>query len=226
MRTKENASVHYFRDRAVTRANSGPPPDTETSADAGPPATRRRGGDLEAAIFDAVFAQLEAVGYRGLTMEGVAAGARTGKAALYRRWRSKNELITDALKHVLPEPPTPPATGSVREDMLRILRCMRDTLHACRGAAFRVLKEDSEEGVGLVHEVVRDRLSKPVRDLLYEALREAAARGEIRPAAATRQIANVGPAVMVYRNLTEGGPITDDDLASLVDEVLMPIVRP
>ncbi|MEV0662950.1 TetR/AcrR family transcriptional regulator [Actinomadura luteofluorescens] len=210
----------------MTRANSGPPPAAEPAADAGPPATRRRGGDLEAAIFDAVFAQLEAVGYRGLTMEGVAAGARTGKAALYRRWRSKNELITDALKHVLPEPPTPPETGSVREDMLQVLRCLRDTLIACRGAAFRVLKEESEEGVGLIHDVVRDRLSKPVRDLLYEALRDAAARGEIRPEAATRQIANVGPAVMVYGNLTEGGSITDDDLASIVDEVLMPIVRP
>ncbi|GGQ30885.1 AcrR family transcriptional regulator [Actinomadura coerulea] len=204
----------------MTRADSGAP------ADPGPATTRRRGGELEAAIFDAVFAQLEAVGYPGLTMEGVAAAARTGKAALYRRWRSKNELISDALKHVLPEPPTPPETGSVREDMIQILRCLRDTLIACRGAAFRVLKEDSEEGVGLVHDVVRDRLSKPVRDLLYEALREAAARGEIRPETATRQIANVGPAVIVYRNLTEGGPIADDDLASIVDEVLMPIVRP
>ncbi|TDD64977.1 TetR family transcriptional regulator, partial [Actinomadura rubrisoli] len=64
--------------------------------------TRRRGGDLEAAIYEAVFAQLEAVGYRRLTMEGVAAAARTGKAALYRRWPSKDELVTDALKHVLP----------------------------------------------------------------------------------------------------------------------------
>ncbi len=223
MRAKENASVHYFRDRAVTPANLGNP---ETAATGAAPATRRRGGDLEAAIFDAVFAQLEAVGYRGLTMEGVANGARTGKAALYRRWRSKDELITDALKHVLPEPPTAPATGSVREDMLQILGCLRDTLIACRGAAFRVLKTESDEGMGLVHDVVRDRLSRPVRELLYEALQEAAARGEIRPEAATRLISDVGPSVMVYRNLTEGGPITDDDLATLVDEVLMPIVRP
>ncbi|MGI5208681.1 TetR-like C-terminal domain-containing protein [Spirillospora sp. CA-108201] len=210
----------------MTRANSGAPAGAGASAHTAPPATRRRGGDLEAAIFDAVFAQLEAVGYPGLTMEGVAAAARTGKAALYRRWRSKNELISDALKHVLPEPPTAPGTGSVREDMLGILRHLRDTLLACRDAAFRVLREEGEEGAGLVHDVVRARLSQPVRDLLYEALREAAARGEIRPETATRQIANVGPAVIVYRNLTEGGPITDDGLASIVDEILMPIVRP
>ncbi|WP_165978523.1 TetR/AcrR family transcriptional regulator [Actinomadura darangshiensis] len=188
--------------------------------------TRRRGGALEAAIFDAVLTQLETVGYRRLTMEGVAATARTGKAALYRRWNSKDELITDALKHVLPETPTAPGTGEIREDMLAILKTTRDTLSACRGAAFKVLKEESDDGKGIVHEVVHDRLSQPVRELLYQALGEAAARGEIRPEAATRQIANVGPAVIIYRNLVEGGPMTDDYVASVVDEVLMPIVRP
>ncbi|WP_433462438.1 TetR/AcrR family transcriptional regulator [Spirillospora sp. CA-128828] len=190
------------------------------------PATRRRGGDLEAAIFDAVFAQLETVGYRRLTMEGVATAARTGKAAIYRRWRSTDELIADALKHVLPESPAAPATGKVREDVLQILTCLRDTIVACRGAAFRVLKEETEEGKGLLHDVIRDRLSQPIRDLLFQALEEAAARGEIRPAAVTRQIADVGPSVIVYRNLTEGGPMTDDYLASVVDEIVMPIVRP
>ncbi|MEU8342957.1 transcriptional regulator, TetR family [Actinomadura meyerae] len=190
------------------------------------PATRRRGTDLEAAIYDAVFAELERAGYRRLTMEGVAAAARTGKAALYRRWKSKDELITDALKHVLPEPPTAPRTGSVREDMVAILTCTRDTLVACRGAAFMILKEDADTGKGLVHEVVHERLSRPVRELLYEALVEAAERGEIRPGAATRQIANVGPAVIVYNNLIGGGPLTDAYVASVVDEVLMPIVRP
>jgi AcrR family transcriptional regulator len=190
------------------------------------PATRRRGGDLEAAIFDAVFAQLETVGYAKLTMEGVATTARTGKAALYRRWKSKDELITDALKHVLPEPPTAPDTGRVRDDLLAILTCTRDTLAACRGAAFKVLKEESEDGKGIVHEVVHDRLSQPVRELLYAALVQAAERGEIRPDAATRQVANVGPAVIVYYNLVDGGPLDDAYVASVVDEVMMPLVRP
>ncbi|WUI02394.1 TetR/AcrR family transcriptional regulator C-terminal ligand-binding domain-containing protein [Spirillospora sp. NBC_00431] len=189
------------------------------------PATRRRGGELEAAIFDAVFQQLETVGYRRLTMEGIAAAARTGKAALYRRWQSKDELITDALEHVLPGPPAPPSTGEVRADLLAALTVLRDTITACRGAAFKVLKEESADGKGILHDVVRQRVSQPVRDVLYEALVRAAERGEIRPEAATRQIANVGPAMITYHNLTDGGPITDARLESIVDEVLMPIVR-
>ncbi|MFC4051737.1 TetR/AcrR family transcriptional regulator [Actinomadura syzygii] len=190
------------------------------------PATRRRGGALETAIFDAVFAQLEEVGYRRLTMEGVATAARTGKAALYRRWPSKDALIADALRHALPEPPHPPCTGRVREDLLATLTVLRDTLLTCRGAAFKVLKEESEQGKGLMHDVVRQRLSQPVREAAFEALRQAAERGEIRPEAATRQIAAVGQAVIVHHSLTEGGPIDDAFLESVVDEVMMPILRP
>ncbi|WP_218004955.1 TetR/AcrR family transcriptional regulator [Actinomadura macra] len=188
--------------------------------------TRRRGGDLEAAIYEAVFEQLKAVGYRGLTMEGIATEARTGKAALYRRWQSKDELVTDALKHVLPDPPSAPSTGRVREDMLLLLTCLRDTLVACRGAALKVLKEESGDGKGIMHEVIRARISQPVMDRLYESLVEGAARGEVRPEAATRQIAKVGPAMIVYRNLTEGVTMDDEQLASVVDDVLIPIVRP
>ncbi|WP_242906903.1 TetR/AcrR family transcriptional regulator [Actinomadura terrae] len=188
--------------------------------------TRRRGGALEAAIYEAVFAQLEEVGYRKLTMEGIAGAARTGKAALYRRWQSKEDLVSDALRHALPNPPPRPATGSVRRDLLATLTCLRDTLVTCRGAAFKVLKEESADGKGLIHDVIRARISQPVREALYEALEQGAARGEVRPAAVTRKVANVGPALIVYDHLTEGGTMDDAQLAELVDDILLPMLRP
>ena len=54
--------------------------------------TRRRGDALECAIYEAVFHQLQTVGYTGLTMEGLAACARTGKAPLDRRWSGRQDL--------------------------------------------------------------------------------------------------------------------------------------
>lgn len=60
------------------------------------------GETLERAIFEAALDQLQAVGYPGVTMEGIAACAHTGKAALYRRWPRKEDLIVDALEHALP----------------------------------------------------------------------------------------------------------------------------
>ncbi|GAA2155445.1 TetR-like C-terminal domain-containing protein [Actinomadura napierensis] len=192
------------------------------------PATRRRGGALEAAIYDAVFEQLEAVGYRKLTMEGVAAAARTGKAALYRRWQSKDELITDALKHALPEPPAQEPTGDVRADVLRLCRTFRETIETCHGAPIRVLKEETSgtEGKGLMHDVVKSRLSEPLKEALYRVLVDGAERGAVRPGAATRQVANAGPAMIVYHTLTESSEITDAFVVSLVDDVIMPMLRP
>ncbi|WP_019634326.1 TetR-like C-terminal domain-containing protein [Actinomadura atramentaria] len=181
---------------------------------------RRRGADLEAAIFAAVFGQLVEVGYRRLTMEGVAAAAHTGKAALYRRWSSKEELIGDALRHELPPPPEPPRAGTLRGDLLELLGRFRDALGTCNGAAFRVLKEDSD-GVGVMHDVVHGRLIRPVKDLLYETLRAGAERGDVRPGAATRDMADVGPAMVVYRYMTRGEIMDDDGLVFVVDEIVL-----
>ena len=59
--------------------------------------SRRRGDSLRRAIFEAVFDQLQTVGYANLTMDKVAAAAHTSKAVLYRRWASKDALVAEAL---------------------------------------------------------------------------------------------------------------------------------
>jgi hypothetical protein len=73
-----------------------------TAAPAQAASPRRRGAVLERAILEAALEQLSTVGWNGLTMEGVAAGAQTGKAAVYRRWPSKEDLVADALQAGLP----------------------------------------------------------------------------------------------------------------------------
>src|SRR5438132_5643442 len=93
-----------------------------TAASAQTASLRRRGAVLERAILDAALEQLSTVGWNGLTMEGVAAGAQTGKAAVYRRWPSKEDLVADALQSGLPRIEEAPDLGSVREDLLALCR--------------------------------------------------------------------------------------------------------
>ena len=69
--------------------------------------SRRRGEVLERALYEATLAELSQVGYGRLTMEGIAARAHTGKAALYRRWASKHDLVHAALVFALPPVPEP-----------------------------------------------------------------------------------------------------------------------
>src|SRR5262245_65269824 len=79
---------------------------------------RRRGQALESAITEAVLALLSEIGYEAVTMEGVAARARTGKAALYRRWASKADLGVDVPERRLAPMDDLPEHGKARAELL------------------------------------------------------------------------------------------------------------
>src|SRR6188474_922947 len=90
-------------------------------------AQRRRGTELEDAILRAAWDELTAVGYAGLTMEGVAARAQTGKQVLYRRWPNRVELVLSAVRHHWSSITDDlPDTGSLRGDVLALMHRMRD----------------------------------------------------------------------------------------------------
>jgi AcrR family transcriptional regulator len=60
---------------------------------------RRRGQELENALLDAAWEELVTAGFASLTMESVAARAKTGVAVLYRRWPNKGDLVLAAIDH-------------------------------------------------------------------------------------------------------------------------------
>ena len=73
------------------------------------------------AIIAAFFRELGERGYRGLTMDRVAARAGVGKAALYRRWRSKDEMLVDLVSDLGSQAVLPPDLGSLREDLVSFI---------------------------------------------------------------------------------------------------------
>src|SRR6185312_1413331 len=58
---------------------------------------RRRGEELETALLAAAWDELVEAGFARLTMESVAARAKTGVAVLYRRWPNKDDLVLAAI---------------------------------------------------------------------------------------------------------------------------------
>ncbi|MCQ4040639.1 TetR/AcrR family transcriptional regulator [Streptantibioticus rubrisoli] len=77
--------------------------------------------DVTAAIRTAVFEELAAVGYARMTIEGIARRAGVGKAAVYRRWRSKLPLVLDVVSQVAVQGLPVPATGSLLGDVRALL---------------------------------------------------------------------------------------------------------
>ncbi|MFG2786674.1 TetR/AcrR family transcriptional regulator [Streptomyces sp. NPDC048419] len=198
-----------------------------TAAPAQAASLRRRGVVLERAILEAALEQLSTVGWNGLTMEGVAAGAQTGKAAVYRRWPSKEDLVADALQAGLPRLEQAPDTGSVREDLLALCRGARDAMFSRPGFAVRaVIHECDPIQAERFHAVIFDGIVEPLLTLLREIIARGIERDEVRSDAANDYVYDAIPAIMMYRNKMCGSEWGDRDLEEMVDQLMLPLLRP
>ena len=201
------------------------PPETHACSHA---SMRRRGEVLRRAIFDAALEQLSTVGWKQMTMEGVAACAQTGKAALYRRWPSKEDLVMAALEDSLPlVSSTAPDRGHLRDDLIGLLDQMRTVMASQAGCALRAMLDEIEhEHSKAFHALIHQKVLEPGRQVLIGVLRRGLERGEVRAGADIELLADVGPAMMMYRAKVSGGEVTVEYPVRLVDEVLMPMLRP
>lgn len=181
--------------------------------------TRRRGKELEDALYDATLAELAAVGYGGLTMEGIAARARTGKAALYRRWSSKHDLVQAALVYALPSLPGLRGDRSVRENLLTVFTAHCDVVAG--KTAFPGLRIINQ----LLHEpelraIFADAVVTPRLQIIESILQAGAANGEIHAATLTPYTARVGPALINQQVLLTGSPPNKRQLMHIIDTVV------
>ncbi|MFD5449984.1 TetR/AcrR family transcriptional regulator [Streptomyces sp. NPDC127100] len=192
-----------------------------------PTPSRRRGAVLERAILDAALEQLGTVGWNGLTMEGVAAGAQTGKAAVYRRWSSKEELVADALRSGLPGFDAVPDLGSVRDDLLALCRRARDAMFSRPGFALRaVIHECDTMQAERFHAVILEGVVEPTITMLREVITRGIERGEVREAAANGYVFDAVPAMMMYRSKIRGSEWSDQEIEEMVDCMMVPLLRP
>jgi AcrR family transcriptional regulator len=186
--------------------------------------SRRRGEVLERALYEATLAELAEVGYGRLTMEGIAARARTGKAALYRRWCSKHDLVHAALVYALPPVPELRPGRSARENLLTVFTAHRDI--AAGKTAF--------PGLDVVHQLLHepemraifaDAVVAPRLKIVESILQAAIDDGDLDPSTVTPLTARVGPALINHHFLLTGEPPNRRELALVVDTVIRPRAR-
>jgi AcrR family transcriptional regulator len=197
------------------------------AAEVPPVALRRRGPVLERAILEAALEQLSTVGWSGLTMEGVAASAQTGKAAVYRRWPSKEDLVADALEAGLPSLDEAADHGSVREDLLHVCRRVRDAMFSRTGIALRsVLYECDTATAERFQSLINTRVIGPSTQLFREVVHRGVRRGDVRADAACELVFDVIPGLLMYRSKICGSRWPDPDIAEMIDQVMVPLLRP
>ncbi|CAA0091807.1 putative HTH-type transcriptional regulator [Mycolicibacterium vanbaalenii] len=187
--------------------------------------TRRRGAQLEDAIRSAVLELLSDRGPEAVTMEAVAAAARTSKPVLYRRWPDRRALIRDTLLGVAVAAIPSPDTGSFRGDMLAVLRAWAALFTGERATLMRsvvmAVTADPDLESAFRTDVMGWR-----KNQMDTLLARAIERGEVRPDCPVEVVRELGQSVLWHRLLITGDPITDELVVQLVDEVLTPVVRP
>ena len=192
---------------------------------------RRRGDVLLDAIRAAARTELAAVGYVAFSIESVASRAKTGKASIYRRWGNKQNLVLDSIECVLPTMPegdivdfVGPDT-STRDAILMMMRRMVAQLNGERSDLFRSIAADCARDEALA-DLVETCIVEPRREVMMRLLRHGVERGEVRPSAVNEQVTEVGPAMVFHAVLTTGAPPPDEKVVAMVDNLIMPILRP
>ncbi|MFY0407060.1 TetR/AcrR family transcriptional regulator [Solicola sp. PLA-1-18] len=183
--------------------------------------TSRMSTERVAELHAAVLAILAEDGYDRLTMDRVAADARTSKATLYRQWGDKETLVVDALGTLLPVEPEVPDTGSVRGD-LEALMCDHadkpDIEMTIVGAIVHACRTNPDLAAG-----VRDNVVAAQRATFDTIVERGVQRGEIepdRPAIEFVLPLLIGPALL--REVIDGEPSDPVYMLRFVDAVLLP----
>jgi AcrR family transcriptional regulator len=172
------------------------------------------------AIIRATLELLVETGYRSLTMEGVRARAGVGKATIYRRWSSKEELVRDAVVFMHDDLEAPD-TGSLRGDYEGMASLVRSAAQRAGAATLmpRLLGDAANDPE--LHAIFYDNLVAPRRAQMRAILERAVARGEIRDDVDIELIIDLFAGPVVYRLLITGGeyaqlPAVDEQLDVLL----------
>jgi len=173
---------------------------------AGPGRPRSRAAD--AAIMAAALKVLGATGYSGMTIEAVADAAGVGKATIYRRFRSKEDLVSAAVAR-LTDPGDAPDTGDARRDVIELLGSLHQRVATATGAPVTAALIVEEKNSPELIRLFRRRVIRPRRLRLKQVLERGVARGEIDPSAALDDVIDVLTGAWFSRYLS-GRAVTRD----------------
>jgi AcrR family transcriptional regulator len=168
-------------------------------------------------VVDATFDLINENGFAGLSIDGIAVRAGVSKAAIYRRWDSKDELLVDAMASII-ETVEIGETGDIRNDLVEALRSMQLFICDTRaGEVFPWLVGEiaSRSEVGLRYGAVISRR----RELLFGLVQRAVQRGDLNADLDVPTALDMLSGAMILRKITGLG-FPDNGPENLVDTLL------
>jgi AcrR family transcriptional regulator len=175
------------------------------------------------AICAAVFELLSEVGYDRMSMDAVAARARSSKATIYRAWPTKPDMVIDAVVHRFGDTPHTPDTGSLRGDLLAVMNAMCQFASSADGAVLAGLMSASAHNPELsktLHRCVYE-MKNPMHESIIARAKE---RGEVPDEVGAGLLHEVMHSLVLARKLWDCEPLDDEYVVHVVDDVLIPVL--
>lgn len=170
-----------------------------------------------AAVLDAATALLAEVPPGDLTVGQIAARAGVNETTIYRKWRTKEALLTDVLMTLSGERLVAPDTGSLRGDLVAVVGAVAEFLRTPGGYALAYLGATAEDETA---GALRDGFWADRFERARVVFDRAVERGEIPDArlGALAYEALIG--TLHFRILARRRPLDADIAERLVDLVL------
>ncbi|NEW43336.1 TetR/AcrR family transcriptional regulator [Nocardia cyriacigeorgica] len=179
---------------------------------------RPRESRVDHSIAAAVRGLLEERGYASLTVDAVAARAGVSKAAIYRRYATKQEMTFAVLLHDLREDP-PGDTGSLRGDLGALAERIGEQLSRSSSDVMTGLLADVRADASLGDRFAGTYLAVE-RTIITTLLDRAVSRGELsrRPDPAVVHVLLLGP-LFAWLIMLDEDPAGAPDLARAIARI-------
>ncbi|MCN0178058.1 TetR/AcrR family transcriptional regulator [Salinispora arenicola] len=163
--------------------------------------------DITLAIRRAVVAELAEVGYGRLSIEAVARRAGVSKAAIYRRWRSKLDLVLDLVSAVAGRNLPLLDTGSLLGDLEILLHVMARALR--HRMALQIIPDLLAEAARTpqIAEKLHQTLEDYQRTIGLAVIGRAVERGELSAATDQRLAVDLIVGPVYWRLVVAGTPL-------------------
>jgi AcrR family transcriptional regulator len=169
---------------------------------------RPRDKRIDGAVLRATVDLLGETGYADLTVDAIARRAGTSKPAIYRRWPGKAHLVHEAVFPVGAATELPD-TGSLPDDIREMVRRTAAVLTtpAARAALPGLVGEMAADPA--LHSALLERFADVLSRGLTDRLREAQARGEVRPHVAAADLVEAVAGMTFMALITRGDAVDD-----------------
>jgi AcrR family transcriptional regulator len=195
--------------------------DLQVSSDSSPARAigRPREARADRAIRAAALELMAEHGVHSVRMDDVASRAGVGKATIYRRYRSKDELVIDAVGGIVDEIEVPD-TGSTAADLQVLMRDAVELYSGSRAARLMPSVVDEMSRNPEFAAVARERFLSGRRAALHEVFERGVRRGDLRSDLDVELALDVLAGPLFYRLLITGGPIDERLAVNVVDLIL------